>query len=134
MNPGPLLNIRNTLPLSLLAILFSPFIYYENTKISLLLYLPSYTFICHYHHHLHFYFAITTSILVFICFAFFYLFCFFESLAKLARTCDTLAGKQGSFFFLLHVGSILTYLNLCYFDHVLLQAIKHIFWRRCRGV
>ena len=63
-----------------------------------------------------------------------YLFCFLESLAKLSRTYDTLAGKQGSLFFLLHVGSILTYSNLCYYDPVLLQAIKHIFWRRCRGV
>ena len=123
MNPGPLLNIRNTFPLYLLAVLFSPLINFENTKIYLLSYLHLSTFICHHHHHLHFYFAITTIIFIFICFAFSYLFCFLESLAKLARTCDTLAGKQGSLFFLLHVGSILTYSNLCYFDPVLLQAI-----------
>ena len=110
--PGPLLNIRNTFILYLLAVLFSPFIYYENTKLSLLLYLhlylPLYTFY-HHHHHLHFIFAIATTIIfVFICFVFSYLFCFLESLTKLARTCDTLDGKQGSMFFLLHVGSILT--------------------------
>ena len=102
MNPGPLFIIRNTFILYLLAVLFSPFIYYENTKkylpSFLHLYFPFYTFICHHHHHLDFYFAITTTILVFICFVFSYLFCFLESLANLARTCDTLAGRQGSFF------------------------------------
>ena len=111
MNPGLILIIRNTFILYLLAVLFSPFIYYENTKIYLPsylhLYLPLFTFICHHHHHLHFYFAVTTITSTFICFAFSYLFCFFESLANLARTCDTLAGRQGSLFFLLHVGSIL---------------------------
>ena len=81
-------------------------------------------FMSHHHHHLHFYFAITTITSTFTCFAFSYLFCFFESLANLVRTCDTLAGRQDSLFFLLHVGSILTYSNLCYFDHVLLQAIS----------
>ena len=75
-------------------------------------------------------FAITTIISTFIlqsppspplllALLFSYLFCFFESLANLARTCDTLAERQGSLFFLLHVGSILTYSNLCYIEPVL---------------
>ena len=93
---------------------------------SLHFYLPSSSsplLFCNHHHHLHFYLL-----------CFFLLVCFFESLANLARTCDTLAGRQGSLFFLLHVGSILTYSNLCYSNPVLLQAIKPIFWCPCRGV
>ena len=47
MNPGQILIIRNTFILYLLAILFSPFIYYENTKtylpFYLHIYLPVYT-------------------------------------------------------------------------------------------
>ena len=127
MNPGPLLNIRNTFQFYLLVALFSSLINFGNTKTLLLSYL---LLICTPPLLL----AITTITSTFICLVFPICFCFLESFVKLVRTCDTLTGKQGSLFFLLHVGSILTYLNLCYFDPVLLQAIKHIFWCRCRGV
>ena len=127
MNPGPILIIRNIFPLYLLAVLLSPLINYENTKNIFFL-------ICFLFAYLHFYlqsppsspllFAITTITFTFICFVFPICFFFLESVAKLVKTCDTLTGKQGSLFFLLHVGSILTYSNLCYFDPVLLQAIN----------
>ena len=67
INPGPLLNIRNTFPLYLLAVLFSPFIYYKNIFAFLYAYLfaflhfylpsPSSSplLFCNHHHHLSFY-------------------------------------------------------------------------------